>query len=467
LNTEVFLKRFSLTVAASVGLLAIASPAHAAPPNLEVYTATVASEDLQEIVELGVDRQELSVASIDGQKGIVRIEAILSAEQAEALGTGGIELRRQGGRGGPADPEVFRMYSGPGGLKQDFQRTANENPGLTKLVTIGQTIQGEDIVALKVSKGADNSADGSKPAVLYLGAQHAREWITPEMIRRLKDLVIARYKDGNPQMRRILNRNELWFVPVANPDGYDFTFSDGQRLWRKNLHDNNEDGEISAVDGVDLNRNWDYRWGYDNEGSSSLQTSETYRGAEGNSEPETQALDAFADEIGFEFFVNYHSAAELLLYGIGWQVATPSPDDLLYETLAGDDANPAIEGFDPDISAELYTTNGDTDTYMQEMYGILGFTPEMSTCETVSASDPNDEWDPEDCGSGFEFPDDEGLVKEEFKRNVPRGRPRIRTTRYRSSTARRRTSRSIRSTSPTAIPRRSPSQPSAHSATWS
>ena len=89
-----------------------------------------------------------------------------------------------------------------------------------------------------------------------------------------------------------------------------------------------------------------------------------------------------------EFLVNYHSAAELLLYGIGWQVATPSPDDVIYEAMVGDDADPAVPGYDPDISAELYTTNGDTDTHMQEAYGTLGFTPEMSTCETASARRP-------------------------------------------------------------------------------
>ena len=33
--------------------------------------------------------------------------------------------------------------------------------------------------------------------------------------------------------------------------------------------------------------------------------------------------------------INYHSAAELLLYGIGWQVATPSPDDVIYEAMVG------------------------------------------------------------------------------------------------------------------------------------
>ena len=53
--------------------------------------------------------------------------------------------------------------------------------------------------------------------------------------------------------------------------------------------------------------------------------SETYRGTGPDSEPETQALDGLFARVGFEFFVNYHSAAELLLYGIGWQVARRRP----------------------------------------------------------------------------------------------------------------------------------------------
>ncbi len=413
------MKKYWMAVAGTVGLLVCASPAQGAPPDLDVYSGTISSEDLGQIADLGVDRRELSLVPAEGGKGLVTIETVLSAEQAAALNANGVELRKQGGGGGGGKPKVFRKYSGEGGIKADFERTASKNPDITKLVTIGQTVQGQDIVALKLSEDASTETDGAKPAVLYIGAQHAREWITPEMIRRLKDEIIKRYKKGNAGTERLLEENELWFVPVANPDGYDFTFKKGQRLWRKNLHDNDNDGEITGNDGVDLNRNFDYRWGYDNEGSSPQPTSDTYRGTSGNSEPETQALDALAADVGFEFFVNYHSAAELLLYGIGWQVATPSPDDVLYEAMAGNDKNPAIEGFDPDISAELYTTNGDTDTYMQETYGTLGFTPEMSTCETVSDSNKNDKWKAKDCGSGFEFPDDEKLIKKEFKRNLP------------------------------------------------
>ena len=251
-----------------------------------------------------------------------------------------------------------------------------------------------------------------------MSAQHAREWITPEMTRRLMQHVLDGYRTNNAQIRSCCGSTELWFVPVANPDGYDYTFTD-DRLWRKNLRDNDGDGQITFADGVDPNRNFPTHWGYDNEGSSPLPDSDTYRGPSPRSEPETRALDDLMRRIDFEFLVNYHSAAELLLYGAGWQVATPTPDDVLYEVMAGNDANPAVPGYDPDISAELYTTNGDTDDHATEAYGTLAFTPEMATCETASAANPGDEFEPEDCGSVFEFPDSEPLVQAEFQKNIP------------------------------------------------
>ena len=271
---------------------------------------------------------------------------------------------------------------------------------------------------MRVTNNPGKTKLGRRPTTVYVAAQHAREWITPEMVRRLLDYYLTGY-GTDPRSRPIIDNNELWFIPVANPDGYDYTH-DAERLWRKNLRDNNGDGQITAGDGVDLNRNFPTRWGYDNEGSSPNFGSETYRGPGPMSEPEDQALDALFAEITPEFFINYHSAAELLLYGIGWQVSTPSPDDVLYEAMAGDDViGSAIPGYDPDISAELYTTNGDTDSHMQEAYGTLGFTPEMSTCETASASHDDDAVRTEDCESGFNFPDDERLIQAEFEKNIP------------------------------------------------
>ena len=404
--------------------LASAAPVSAGD-GLTVFVGELTADQLMVLVSSGVDRQEITATAAPG--GSFDVEVVLNPDQAAKLRAQGVEIREKVVDGSTVSQRlnaeaakeysVFRSYSEPGGIKDEMVEFAAKHRNLVKLEVIGHTVQGQEIIALKVTKDARTEEDGSRPAVLYSSAQHAREWITPEMNRRLLRYYVNSY-GSNPVVQEILDTTELWFVPVANPDGYDYTFTKGNRLWRKNLHDNDGDGQITGADGVDPNRNFPTKWGYDNEGSSPVSTSETYRGTAPNSEPETQALNGLMNRIRFKFLVNYHSAAELLLYGVGWQVATPTPDDLVYEALAGDDANPAIPGYDPDISAELYTTNGETDDHASTKYGTLAFTPEMATCETASASDPDDAFDPADCNSGFNFPDSEKLVQAEFRKNL-------------------------------------------------
>lgn len=412
------------------GLAAAPSVASQPTPSgedrLAVYSGTVDAAGYAAIVELGVDRAEIVTSPSTEGSGLFDVQVILSGGQVDALAARGPQLQLQ------ADPSaqrrtmkeadaagVFRTYKGEGGIEAELMAQAAAHPDIAEFRVIGKTAQGESIGAVRVTKDVQKAKDGKKPTTVYVAAQHAREWITPEMVRRLLDLYLTEY-GADDRITDLVDETELWFVPVANPDGYDYTFTDGQRLWRKNLRDNDGDGNITVGDGVDLNRNSATRWGYDNEGSSPNPASDTYRGPTPASEPETQALDELFGAITPQFMINYHSAAELLLYGIGWQVATPSPDDVIYEAMVGDDGQPAVPGYDPDISAELYTTNGDLDSHMQEAHGTLGFTPEMSTCEAAVASVPDDEWDEDDCQYlGFDFPDDEDLIEAEFEKNIP------------------------------------------------
>ncbi|MCP3756685.1 M14 family metallopeptidase [Streptomyces sp. TBY4] len=394
-----------------------------AADEVRVYDADITKEQVPLVLAAGQDAHELSERA--PETGTAKVELFLTGGQAKELAAQGVKLAERkvpakaAARSLAAGDGVFRPYSGKGGLQEEILRTAQENPGLTKVVSIGKTVQGKDILALKVTKDAKRSRDGGKPSTLFMSNQHAREWITPEMTRRLMHHTLDNYgKDA--RITKLVDSTELWFLLSANPDGYDYTFApDGQRLWRKNLRDNNADGKITAGDGVDLNRNFTYKWGYDNEGSSPNESSETYRGAKPGSEPETAALDGFQKRIGFDYAINYHSAAELILYGVGWQVATPTPDDIAYKALAGTPDNPAVPGYYPQVSSELYTTNGEADSHASNVNGIMMFTPEMTTCQTASAIDPADQWKPEDCASGFNFPDDEKLIQAEFAKNIP------------------------------------------------
>lgn len=370
----------------------------------------------------GVDVDEITHRPVAGGK--TAVEVILDRPQAARLTTAGVPLRvkpltaRMRTLEAQA-PKVFRPYSGPGGIREELATTAARFPKLAKLETIGHTVSGQPIEVVKVTVDANSVPDGRRPSVLYLGAQHAREWITPEMTRRLMHHVLDGY-GTDPTITKLLAGTELWFMPVANPDGYDITFTGGDfRYVRKNLRDNDGDGKFGPQDGVDLNRNFADKWGYDNEGSSTDPTDDTYRGPAPDSEPETQAMDALFRRVGFRFLVNYHSAAQVLLWGSGWQVSTVNPDDQISMAMAGDHATPAVPGYDPEQTAQMYTSNGDTNTHAQDRYGTIGFAPEMSTCETAAESDPDDQWNPEDCRTEFDFPDDEKLIQAEYVKNLP------------------------------------------------
>jgi hypothetical protein len=421
----------AFAVAGVLGLALLGVPPATAAPGDKpgsptVYVGELTTAQFRQLVGSGLDREDIATRA--GAAGKVRVEATMTSGEAATLTAKGLALTEKQVDGSRVSSRmatqnasgytVFRSWSEAGGLRDEFVGLATTYPGLVKQVTIGTSVKGQPILAFKLTKDARTLADGRRPAVLYSSAQHAREWITPEMNRRLFRYLLDGYsKDA--AIKKLVDTTELWFVPVANPDGYDYTFTKDNRLWRKNLRDNDGDGVTTGVDGVDPNRNWPTKWGYDNEGSSPSIGSQTYRGTAPASEPETRALDGLMGRVGFEFGVNYHSAAELLLYGVGWQVATPTPDDLLYETIAGDDAHPAVPGYDPDISAELYTTNGETTEHAHLRYGTLAYTPEMSTCETASNVDRKDAFDPADCASVFNFPDSEALVQAEFEKNLP------------------------------------------------
>jgi hypothetical protein len=241
---------------------------------------------------------------------------------------------------------------------------------------------------------------GGKSQVLFLATHHAREWVATQMAMRLIKYLTSNF-GSDSRVTDLLNTTEVWIIPVANPDGYQYTFTN-ERLWRKNLRDNDGNGEITVADGVDLNRNFESHWGLDEEGSSPIWSSGTYRGTVPNSEPETRAVVNFIQKKDFKFIISYHTHGNLILYPWGWQVKTASLDDPILVAQAGSDSNPAIwdsrldEGYNPGLGADLYITNGDFTDWTYGEMGIPSHTVEFTK------------------GFDFRFPDDEDMVQEVF-----------------------------------------------------
>ena len=443
-----FLSRAALV---ALALLACALPAQASARGLDAYDVTFENgKQLEQLARQGFDMTE-------GRRGN-KVEVVATTKQAKKLRslglktdrktTGGISPRAARAQRADGSWDVYRPYfddtyvgtvndDGTGGtrptLYEELQALALANEAIVKPEVIGHSINNKPILALKVTKDARETKDGQRPAILYSATQHAREWLATETNRRMAHLFIENYggtgpaedEDGDPltgvtkeEITQIVSQNELWFVVVANPDGYDHTFTPDNRLWRKNLRDNNNDGQITAdQDGVDPNRNFPTKWNYDEEGSSSDFPSETYRGTGPASEPETKALDGLLKRIDFEMQVNYHTAAQLLLYPFGFQVETYTADDPIYRALSGTDADSAIKGngpgapnpYDPDVGAELYTTNGETTDHAHGKYGTLAWTPELDVSDATRGGG----------GSVFEFQDSEPDVEAVLEKNIP------------------------------------------------
>ena len=94
----------------------------------------------------------------------------------------------------------------------------------------------------------------------------------------------------------LLRQNALFFISAVNYDGFKYIshkYKETGRLEfiRKNRHIYREMEVCNAEQqGVDLNRNYGYKFAHDNRGSSGVPCGEDYRGPSGFSEPETQAM---------------------------------------------------------------------------------------------------------------------------------------------------------------------------------
>jgi hypothetical protein len=398
-----------LALAAGAGLAAPASRADNVPgssgPDIDLYRITAPATAVSRLAQAGFD---VAATRPDGTT-----EIVLSPPEVARLTAAGFTPTRWRDRHGrsvadlaraqAAATTVWKHWEGPGGLHEEIDALAAAHPDLVRTEVIGHSVEGREIVAVRVTAGAPRVPDGARPAVLYLSLQHAREWISGEVTRRLLRSMVETY-GTDPEMTRLLDSTELWFLPVANPDGYERTFQPNQRLWRKNTADNDGDGKVGFEDGVDVNRNLPDHWGFTPQGSSDVPADQAYRGRAAASEPETQALVAFGERLRFRFMVNYHSFGRLLLYPTGWQEQTPTADQPIYAALAGTPVNPAIPGYKPELSTALYPTNGETTSWAHDHTDSLAFTVELG--EGLP-------------GSNFVFPDNEALVEQEYEVNRP------------------------------------------------
>jgi len=267
---------------------------------------------------------------------------------------------------------------------------------IVAVVDIDVSWENRIIRAVKISDNPLQS-DPGEPDVLLVGGHHAREWISVEVPLRIAEYIVSHY-DTDPQIKALVDSREIWVIPLLNPDGYQHSI-DVDRLWRKNRRDLG-----LGFYGVDLNRNYSYEWG--GVGSSGSLDSETYRGPNPFSEPETSLIKEFIEQNGITRLISYHSYKQLIIYPWGYTTDN-APDAPLLQSIAEQmqERIASVHGEHytvGQVADTLYAASGDLCDWAYGEKGILAFTIELR---------------PEDASVGFMLPPEQIIPT--FEENLP------------------------------------------------
>ncbi|PYZ92552.1 hypothetical protein CR194_12850 [Salipaludibacillus keqinensis] len=200
-------------------------------------------------------------------------------------------------------------------MERDIQRLKAMYPGLVETKVIGQSLDGRDIHAIRLGKGSTE--------VFINGSHHAYEHMTTNVNMKMLDEYAYAYAKNHRfdgwNVRTVLNRTSIWFVPMVNPDGVELVQRGpsalSSQLASRAISINGGSTNFSSwkanARGVDLNRQYPALWNTieHNPGRPSPMN---YKGTSPLSEPEAKAVYDFARSKDFKTALSYHSSGEVL-----------------------------------------------------------------------------------------------------------------------------------------------------------
>lgn len=274
-------------------------------------------------------------------------------------------LKREEKKAGSGfDVSVYQTYNDTTAWVKSLPATY---PGVCELLTVGTSYEGREIVGIRVtgSKGTDST----KPGFWMDGGLHAREWITTATVSWMLDQTLSLYASGDAPTVAMVDTLDLVFVPILNPDGYEWTWTD-DRMFRKTRMPNDK----SPCVGTDPNRNWDFHWG--EAGQSSVKCSDSYSGASAANQPEiAQTQDYIRNDGRFKGYINFHSYSQLWMSP--WGYTSDLPPDFELQDAGSQAAVAALEAvhgtqyeYGP-ISTTIYPASGSSADYT---YGVCNVT---------------------------------------------------------------------------------------------
>ncbi len=219
-----------------------------------------------------------------------------------------------------------------------MRQFAIDYPTICKLDTIGNSVQGRQILAVKISDNVNQNEN--EPEFFYTSTMHGDETVGYILMLRLTDYLLTQYGLKTPEglrVKNLVNNLEIWINPLANPDG---TYRLGADTTVSKATRNN-------ANGIDLNRNFPDRINNPNNTTVGRQT-------------ETKVMMEFVWKHNFILSANFHGGAQVVNYpwdnGAASGTYSASPDDAWFINLSRAYATP-----NPDIMSGGFTngiTNG-------------------------------------------------------------------------------------------------------------
>ena len=166
------MKRALCAALSAFALLTLLTSATAAPGNaghgLDMYSAVVGVR-----ARRSSPAREWTSLPRARERERLQIDFVLSATQAERLRGQGVQLGLKRNRDGKtirqlseeqaaAGYTVWRSWDERGGIRDELYQLARSNPKIVDLRVIGRSLNGREIVALKVTRDAARTTDGSR-----------------------------------------------------------------------------------------------------------------------------------------------------------------------------------------------------------------------------------------------------------------------------------------------------------------
>lgn len=296
----------------------------------------------------------------------------VTKSQIPALTTQGVELDKVGQPVMASFPACYRTYHD---METFLQAREGQYPELLAVEDVGDTWEKQQGLAsreLYAARLTSPEGPAKKPRLLLEAEHHAREIITPEIAMDFIDDLLENYGQ-DPTITWLLDNREVWVVPMANPDGH--TRAVQAENWRKNVRPTAscQQGAPPNSFGVDLNRNYGFRWG--DVGSSSNPCNQGYHGGAPFSEPETQAIRDLVQAKNFDLLVSLHSYGDSILFPWAY-THEPAPDAEALRALANRMA--ALNDYSVKQASDIgYKSSGSLTDWSYGELGIASFTFEV------------------------------------------------------------------------------------------